>query len=208
MEWLKDILGEELYNQTKAKLDEAKIKIGNLSDGSYIPREKFNEKNEENKILKEQIDEYQKKGKEIDKLVSSNQELKNQVDSLNNDFNAKLAEKDSQISNMAKTTAINKILADNKVVYPDLILKGIDLNSVELDGDNIKNFDIESIKKSYPNMFETVQQQGNVNPGNTSPFANKGESITKKSQLIQEYNNTTDITAKYKIRQQINQLKE
>jgi hypothetical protein len=207
MEWLKEILGEQLYGQVKPVLDEKKIKLANLSDGSYLPRDKFNEKNEENKLLKSQIEELTNKGKDIDKLVKNNEELKGQIDSINSEYSNKLAEKDNQISMISKKSAISKVLSENKVVYPDLFLKAIDLNKIEMDGENLKNFDIDGFKKQYPNMFEAVQTTGNVtNPGNTNPLTSSSNNLTKKQQLIKQYEETSDISQRYIIRQKIQKL--
>jgi len=209
MEWLKHILGEDLYNQVKPKLEEAKVKIADISKGDYLPRDKFNEKNEENKLLKEQIEEYKKNSKDINKLVESNQELKSQIDTLNNDFTGKLKAKDKQITDISKKSALSKLLTDNKAVYPDLLLNTINLDEIELEGDSIKNFDIEAKKKQYPNMFETVQTQGNVEPGNNNPLTSNTSNLSKKQQLIESYNKAAeqkDVIRMQSIRMQINQL--
>jgi hypothetical protein len=42
MEFLKEALGDELYNQVAAKLKgNDKIKLANLADGGYVGKEKF-----------------------------------------------------------------------------------------------------------------------------------------------------------------------
>jgi hypothetical protein len=208
MEWLKEILGEQLYNQVKSVLDEKKIKLANLSDGSFIPRDKFNEKNEESKLLKEQIEEFKKKSKEVDKLVSSNEELKSQIDSLNNSYNDKLAEKDKQLINYSKENALKNVLQENKFIYPDLILKSIDYDKIEIEDGKIKSgFDVNEFKSKYPSMAETVQTTGNVtNPGNTNPLTSSSNNLTKKQQLIKQHDECKDITQKYILRQEIQKL--
>jgi hypothetical protein len=209
MEWLKNILGEDLYNQVKPKLDGAKVKIADISKGDYLPRDKFNEKNEENKLLKEQIEDYKKNNKDINKLVESNQELKSQIDTLNNDFSGKLKAKDKEISDISKKSALSKLFIDNKAIYPDLLINTVNLDEIQLEGDSIKNFDIEAKKKQYPNMFETVQTAGNVEPGNNNPLVNNPSNLSKKQQLIEDYNKAAekrDVIRMQSIRMQINQL--
>lgn len=63
MEFLKEILGEELFSQTKEKVDaynqehkNTPVKIVNLSEGNYVSKEKFEAKETEIGDLKTQID--------------------------------------------------------------------------------------------------------------------------------------------------------
>lgn len=50
---LKELLGEELYKQVIEKTGDKKIAL--VSDGNWIPKEKFNELNENTKDLKKQL---------------------------------------------------------------------------------------------------------------------------------------------------------
>ena len=62
MDFLKEILGEDLYSQTKEKVDsynqehkDKPLKLVNLSEGAYISKEKFDAKETEANNLKEQL---------------------------------------------------------------------------------------------------------------------------------------------------------
>lgn len=64
MEFLKEILGEELYSQTKEKVDsynqehkDKPMKLVNLSEGNYVSKEKFDSKETEIGNLKTQIED-------------------------------------------------------------------------------------------------------------------------------------------------------
>lgn len=54
---LKELLGEELYNQVIEKAGDNKIAI--VSDGTWFPKDKFDEKNNELKSLQGQVTELQ-----------------------------------------------------------------------------------------------------------------------------------------------------
>lgn len=67
MEFLKEILGEELFSQTKEKVDtynqehkDKPVKIVNLSEGNYVSKEKFEAKETEIANLNTQIDDANK----------------------------------------------------------------------------------------------------------------------------------------------------
>lgn len=51
---LEQILGDELYKQVTDKLGDNKIAI--VSDGNWIPKDKFDNLNDEKKQYKEQVD--------------------------------------------------------------------------------------------------------------------------------------------------------
>ena len=67
MEFLKEILGEDLYSQTKEKVDsynqehkDKPLKLVDLSEGKYVSKEKFDSKETEITTLKSQIDDANK----------------------------------------------------------------------------------------------------------------------------------------------------
>lgn len=83
MEFLKEILGEELYSQTKEKVDsynqehkDKPVKLANLSEGNYVSKEKFDSKETEITNLKTQIEDANKeiqsyKDMDIDSIKKS-----------------------------------------------------------------------------------------------------------------------------------------
>lgn len=83
MEFLKEILGEELYSQTKEKVDsynqehkDKPVKLANLSEGNYVSKEKFESKETEITHLKTQIEDANKeiqsyKDMDIDSIKKS-----------------------------------------------------------------------------------------------------------------------------------------
>ena len=83
MEFLKEVLGEELFSQTKEKVDsynqehkDKPIKLANLSEGNYVSKEKFDSKETEISNLKMQIEDANKeiqsyKDMDIDSIKKS-----------------------------------------------------------------------------------------------------------------------------------------
>lgn len=83
MEFLKEVLGEELYSQTKEKVDsynqehkDKPIKLANLSEGGYVSKDKFDTKETEVSTLKKQVEDANKeiqsyKDMDIDSIKQS-----------------------------------------------------------------------------------------------------------------------------------------
>lgn len=183
MDWLRDLIGEELYKQIEPKLKGQNII--NLKDGNYIPKSKFDEKNEELKLTKQQIEEYKNKNTDIEKLLKDNTEYKSKLDQLNSDFNAKLESKNKEIEMISKKSILSKKLKESGAIYEDLLMKSLNLDDIKLDGENLSNFNIDEIKSKYPSMFEHVENSGNAIPNVNN---NQGIENNKKVQLIEAYN--------------------
>src|SRR3989304_2448534 len=79
MDWLKEIVGEDLFKKIEEYLGDKKII---LNDGSYIPREKFNAVNEQVKDLKTQLGERDEQLATLKKQVKDNTELTTQIEKL------------------------------------------------------------------------------------------------------------------------------
>ena len=62
---LKEVLGEELYNQVKEKVGDKELFV---NDGTYIPKKKFDDLNDDKKKIKEQLDDANKKIEELSKV--------------------------------------------------------------------------------------------------------------------------------------------
>ncbi|MGE5494607.1 MAG: phage scaffolding protein [Burkholderiales bacterium] len=78
MEFLKDVLGEELYNQVAEKLKgNDKIKLANLAEGQYVDKKKFDEAETERKRLADEL-----KKVDVAGLQATNEQLKKDVAAL------------------------------------------------------------------------------------------------------------------------------
>lgn len=135
---------------------------------------KENEKNEEVKLLKEKVSSLEKTAKDTETLLKDNEELKQKYATLQTESKTQLEQRDKQISNITKKTALTKSLQEKGARYPDLLIKELNLDEVELDGEQIKNFDklYTPLSEKYKDMFTVTQIQGQNDPvkGNTQTF--------------------------------------
>lgn len=128
---LKQLLGEELYNQVMAKLGD-KYKIAIVSDGNWIPKDKFNEVNEAKKQAEEALKERDKQLADLKKAAEGNEELKKQIEQLQAENKKKDEDYQAKIRDMAVTTAI-KLAVAGQVHDPDLIATLLDKSKIEVD---------------------------------------------------------------------------
>ena len=209
MEFLKAILGDDLYAQVEAKINEhngndankeKQIKIGNLGSGEYIAKGKHdNEVSNLKTELEGKITELGTANSliaDFKKNNKDNEEMQNQIKGY-----------ETTVSNLQKELAETKIKAAVKVALLSEGASDVDyltfkLNekykeqgkTLELDeNENIKGWDnvISELKTQLPNQFETGGSKGNngeiiIEP-NKLPDNQKKSGYTKEELLKKPY---------------------
>lgn len=173
MEFLKDVLGEELYNQVAAKLKgNDKIKLANLADGGYVGKEKFDSAQTTITDLQKQLKDRDTDIAGLKKSAGDNADLTKQLTDLQTRYktdtdtlNTKL--KDNAL-NAALDLSISKVRGKNATAIKALI----DRSKLALKDDgSVDGLDgiLDGLKKSDAYLFEQVetkpQGSGNQNGG-------------------------------------------
>ena len=190
MEFLKELLGEELYKQIESKINEhngneankdKQVKIGNLGTGEYVSKGKFD-------ALQELVNGKETELKSANDLIA---ELKKGTKG-NEELQGKITGYESQVSELQKQLLETKIKAALKVAL--LSEKAVDVDyltfklneklrekgeALELDeNENIKGWEdkLSGLKTQFPKMFESAGSDGFVpfNKGGV-PGGNPGE---------------------------------
>lgn len=170
MEFLKAILGEELFNQFKEKVDafngdeankDKQIKIGNLASGEYVGKGKYDALQEALNGKDTEITNANNLIAELKKAAKGNEDVQNKISSYEQE-NIKLQE---QLQEVKVKSAIKVALLSEKALDVEYLTfklneklkeKG---NKLELDeNDNIKGWDdmISGLKTQFPTMFESA----------------------------------------------------
>lgn len=198
---LKELLGEELYNQVAAKLGD-KHKIAVVSDGNWIPKDKFNEVNEAKKQLEADLKERDKQLADLKKSAGDNEELKRQIEQLQADNKKKDEEYQAKIKDMAVTSAI-KLAVAGEVHDPDLIASLLDKTKIEVDENGaIKaglDDQLKALRESKAFLFVEKQDKGpqfkGVNPadgrdggstGIKNPWSKEHFNLTEQARILKE----------------------
>lgn len=170
MDFLKELLGDELFSQVESKINEHngneankenQIKIGNLGKGEYVSKAKHD-------ALQELLN-----GKETE-LTSANDliaELKKGTKG-NEELQGKITGYEAQVENLQKELQDTKIKAALKVALLSEKANDIDYLTYKLeeklksegrtleldDNENIKGWDdlLSGLKTQLPNQFESV----------------------------------------------------
>ena len=169
MDFLKEILGEELYKRIESKLNEyngneankeKQIKIGNLGSGEYVGKAKFDSlqtlldgKTTELETANGLIAELKKGTKDDDGLQDKITGYETQVQQLQDQL------QETKIKSAIKVALLSEKAVDVDYLTFKLETKLKDSNSkIELDeNDNIKGWNdmISGLKTQFPMQFET-----------------------------------------------------
>jgi hypothetical protein len=191
---LKELLGEELYNQVIEKAGDNKIAV--VSDGNWFPKEKFDTVNNENKNLKQQIkdrDAQLETLKEVDP-----EKLQQEIADLQQANKDKDKEHQEQTAKQQKEFAIELALRDAKALNTKAVKALLDTESIKLDGETLLGLDdqLKALQESDAYLFKqeetpnspTIFAPGNPNggTGTPNPFSKENWNLTEQGKLYKE----------------------
>lgn len=196
---LKEILGEELFKQLpEDKQQEYKDKdLEDISNGAYIPKQRFDQVNEQAKEYKKQVSERDTQISKLKEDFKDTAGLKEKVTELETANKTQKEAYEKQLSDIAFNNALEKSLGDYKIKDSKLIMALIDKDKLKVDEDTVIGLkeQIEPLQKSHDFLFEKeVKGTGSFGtgggqdptPGDVGNFASqlgkqKAEALKAKS---------------------------
>lgn len=197
MEFLKEILGEELFNQLKTKLDahngdeankDKQIKLGNLGTGEYVGKSKYDALQEVLNGKETELISANDLIAELKKGTKGNEELQGKITA----YEGEVADLKQELADTKLKSAIKVALLSEKAVDVDYLTFKLNEKlkekgeTLELDdNDNIKGWDaqLEGLKTQFPTMFEkTGGGDGGYKPLENGglPKPNPNKTVTKE----------------------------
>lgn len=170
MEFLKDVLGEELFKQVSEKITafngtaenkEKQIKLANLAGGEYVGTGKYNSLMEQLTGKQTELDTANSLIADLQKGTKGNEELQGKITQYNND----IEELQKELNEVRVKSAIKVALLSEKANPSDIDYLTYQLNkklkekneTLQLDeNDNIKHWSdyAKDLKTAYSNHFE------------------------------------------------------
>lgn len=153
MEFLKEHLGEELYNQVTEALKDKSVKIADLASGEYVAKGKYEAELSKNKAAQATLKELQERVTSFDGIDIEG--LKKQATEWEEKYNADLAKQRLDYE-------VEKALLHSKPKNSKAVKSLLDFESIKLDGDNVTGIaeQLEALKKSDAYLFEEVGSTG------------------------------------------------
>lgn len=214
MEFLREILGDELFSQFSEKINahngneankDRLIKIGNLGSGEYVARGKHDSEMEKLNTL------LASKGAELDTANGLIAELKKGTRG-NEELQSKITGYESQVADLQRELQETKVKSALKVAL--LSEKATDIDyltfkvneklaeqgkTLELDeNESIKGWDevISGLKTQFPKQFDSVAGNGKgieIEPNKLPASEKRGDSYTREELLKKPYAERNEI---------------
>lgn len=172
MEFLKAILGDDLYKQVETKVNEhngkaenkdKQVKIADLGSGNYVSKDKYDALQTDLNNTKTSLDTANTTIADLKKNNGDNAELQTKISNYETQIaNMETANKEEK-AKMLKEMAIKDALYNAKAKHPELLISKFDLSKIMLDekGENVVSGieeQMKSNKETYKDLFGEVEQ--------------------------------------------------
>lgn len=173
MEFLKDILGEDLYKQVETKVNsynektenkEKQIKIANLGNGEYVSKSKYDTLQTDLENTKTSLNTANITIADLKKNNVNNADLQTKIANYESEkANLEKAHKETT-EKLIKESAIKDALYNEKAIHPELLLGKFDLSKIVLDEEGKRvvsgiEEQMKSNKETYKDLFGENEQQ-------------------------------------------------
>ena len=189
MEFLKEILGEDLFNQVKNKVSsynekadkDKRVSIANVNGDEFVTKAKYSQLETDLDNTKTSLDTANTTIADLKKNNGDNADLQQKV----SDYETKIANLEAtskaEKAKMLKEIAIKDALYAEKAKHPELLISKFDLSKIVLDekGENVVSGieeQMKSNKETYKDLFGETEQQGGVYHYTPNGGENKGNS--------------------------------
>ena len=205
MEFLKEVLGEELYSQVESKLNEhngndankeKQIKLANLAGGEYVGKGKYDALMEQITGKEAELTSANDLIAQMKKATKGNDELQGKI----NTYESQVADLQAELQETKLKSAIKVALLSEKAVDVDYLTFKLNEKlkekeeTLELDeNENIKGWDdkLAGLKTQFPSMFETSQKK--IIEQNKLPNPEENKGLTRADVLKMPYGERTKL---------------
>jgi len=171
MEFLKEILGDDLYEQVKTKVSsynekadkDKKISIANVNNGEFIAKAKYDQLKTDLDNTKTSLDTANITIADLKKNNGDNAELQTKITNYETQIANMETKSKEDKARLVKEIAIKDALYNEKAKHPELLISKFDLSKILLDekGENVVSGIEEQMKtnkETYKDLFGEAEQ--------------------------------------------------
>lgn len=190
MEFLKEILGDDLYEQVKTKVSsynekadkDKRISIANVNGDEYVTKAKYSQLKTDLDNTKTSLSTAQTTIEDLKKSNGDNADLQQKIANYETEKANIEAKHKETTEKLIKESAIKDALYNEKAKHPELLLSKFDLSKILLDekGEKVVSGiedQMKSNKETYKDLFGETEQQGGAyhyNPNGGESKNNSG----------------------------------
>ncbi len=190
---LKELLGEDLYDQVKEKLGDTEVIVVDPND-PMIPKRRLDEVIAERNRYKELVEERDAQLADLKAGAKDNEVLKAQIAELQAKNKQATEDYEKQLKDQRFAFAIERAVAKADARNVKAVMALLDKTKISLDGENLLGFDeqIAALKESDPYLFG-VDLKGRMPEGTgkppqaqENPWKKETFNLTKQGELLRK----------------------
>lgn len=170
MEFLKEILGDDLYEQVKTKVSsynekadkDKKVSIVNVNNGEFVGKSKYTQLETDLNNTKTSLDTANTTITDLKKNNGDNADLQAKITQYETDKTNLETKHKEETSKLKKEQAIKDALYNEKAKHPELLVSKFDLSKILLDeaGEKVVSGiedQMKTNKETYKDLFGEVE---------------------------------------------------
>lgn len=181
IDFLKPVLGDELFTQVSDKLSGATgITLANIADGSYVPKAKFDEERTKAKNLTTQVNDLTQQLADAQKNAGDVDALNQQITKLTQD----VTDRDNKLASLSTDYDIKDALRAAKARDVDIVFGLLDRSKITSKDGKLSGVDeqVKAIRESKGFLFESDEKPaGRAGFGGQQDIIGGGESAGANS---------------------------
>ncbi len=197
MEFLKEILGEDLYEQVKTKVSsfnekaekDKKVSIVNVNNGDFVAKTRYDQLQTDLDNTKTSLETANNTIKDLKKSNGDNVDLQAKIANYESEkANLEKAHKETT-EKLIKESAIKDALYNEKAKHPELLLGKFDLSKILLDekGEKVVSGieeQMKSNKETYKDLFGEEQEGQGQEPYHYTPDSGNQKNNTGATDFV------------------------
>lgn len=190
---IRELLGDELYSQVAEKLGDKKIAV--VSDGTWIPKAKFDEVNEAKNEFKTMLEQRDSQLEELKGKAQGHEQLSAEIESLKKLNNETKTEYENRIKEQQFSFALEQAIRDAKARNPKAVKALINSEAVTLNDGQLNGLkeQLDALRESDSYLFDTETKNvgKGSNPGASpefekNPWSKKSFNLTEQGRIWRE----------------------
>lgn len=157
IDFLKPVLGDELFTQVSDKLSGATgITLANIADGSYVPKAKFDDERTKAKNLTTQVNDLTQQLADAQKNAGDVDALNQQITKLTQD----VTDRDNKLASLSTDYDIKDALRAAKARDVDIVFGLLDRSKITSKDGKLSGVDeqVKAIRESKGFLFESDEK--------------------------------------------------